>query len=351
MNKIATIPSIRLYNVSQYGLNYSTLNNEIYLNNQRLAHNASVPAYFIKENLIVYGIDNGKGNFIFDIKQNTLLEIGFISSIVSFSKNTIAYLYEPEAFTRKLIMFDLENPKNITIISDDNDLTYRIILEDKIFCNKKRNLIIAISYEGKDLFTFDTFSLPTYLYQGGPKKDEINKFIGLSGKLLWLTTKGNRIISLNADSGELVNYLDWKIEEGEFFVPRSSEASLNENKTHIFILSAYFVVINALNGKIELKLKVKDFFNSLANHVVVNTKLQGQYISFSASAEHSGIVKYIGLFNILNYQLDWFYEMEFNDKTFIPAGQVPQLAGDKLYILDSGHTLHIFEKEALPENK
>jgi hypothetical protein len=57
----------------------------------------------------------------------------------------------------------------------------------------------------------------------------------------------------------------------------------------------------------------------------------------------------LGVFNRQTRQIDWLHDMTLsidpNLGYVASLNQAPQISDDKLYVLDSGGTLHIFEKE------
>jgi len=74
------------------------------------------------------------------------------------------------------------------------------------------------------------------------------------------------------------------------------------------------------------------------------------YIYFTGSYNHQLSPYLLGVFNRKTLQVDWLYDFGnqlVNDKDYYAhsLNQAPQVGENKLYVLDSGGTLHIFECE------
>ena len=83
---------------------------------------------------------------------------------------------------------------------------------------------------------------------------------------------------------------------------------------------------------------------------IIHKTYTEDFIYFTASRTY-GLVPYlIGVFNRKTLSIDWLHDMTLpqntENKFCNSLNQAPQVDGDKLYVLDSGGTLHIFEKES-----
>lgn len=190
---------------------------------------------------------------------------------------------------------------------------------------------------GEERWSFHLTALPSFLYQGEPITDYVTRLIGVNENTIWLCTKGNRIVGIDINSGAMVHFVEWVKED---FVPRSAEANLNEDGTLIYLLSEFFCIINASNGNIIRKEKIP----ALKDYRVVNTAYKNNYIYFSACMRASGQTRFIGIFDVVNQNVLWFYDMGFDNRAFLPAGKVPQPVGDNLFIIDSEHILYQFNR-------
>lgn len=239
------------------------------------------------------------------------------------------------------ILWQTENKNRFTLLLSNEKFFSRDTIESSFYCES----ILS----GERFWTFDLKSLPKYVHYEGDKTEEITKVIGVFNKLVWLSTKGNCIISLDIESGDLRNFIEWKVDENTVS-PDAHSALLHYEKGEIHILNTdYYTIISAETGKVILNVKQIEFSNELPLYRRFFTRLYGDLMCFSCHLKSTG-KDFIGIFNIANQKLEWIYEMQLEfikgkGMAFLPPSSIPQISNNKLFIMDSEGVIYIFEKE------
>ncbi|HEY1192753.1 hypothetical protein [Flavobacterium sp.] len=173
--------------------------------------------------------------------------------------------------------------------------------------------------------------------------DKFHKFLGIAHDKLFVLSEQNRIIVLDINNGSILK----SIHSEEF--PDMTDSFMHPESLNIYCLSNTFVKVNSKSLEIEtLKKITKEKINPETNtnlYGIKDSSYQDKYISFTSyTSFKSGHAKWIGLFDYNIEEIVWHYELldETNSVTIL-AFESPQLAGDKLYVLDSENTLHILE--------
>ena len=128
----------------------------------------------------------------------------------------------------------------------------------------------------------------------------------------------------------------------------------NAAQTHLLaIRDSEFIEIDLRTAQISRNKDLESILGYEGKTITVKCMtLRDQHIFFTGSFNglvfHSGV---IGAFNIETEQIDWLHDMEFDRNTNFNMSSTPQLEGNRLYALDSGGTLHIFEREENTDTK
>ncbi len=176
---------------------------------------------------------------------------------------------------------------------------------------------------------------------------EYLKFIGVAYDKVFILTKNCHLVVLNNTDGTLFEILYSK----ETFL--CEDAFMHPEGKYIYNLGSYFVKINTETLKVETQkkfLEEKTADNpSPILYGIKNSSLQEEYISFTSfTKERFGFAKWVGLYDYSKEEVVWHHELlPVEGQLSIPAFEYPKLACDKLYVLDTEDTLHIFEKEPL----
>ena len=188
----------------------------------------------------------------------------------------------------------------------------------------------------------------------------IQKILGLYKDKLYIVNYASRIMELRASDGEMTGYwsdlqgITWRITNTMEYdaLPAPTNTILAPDEAKIFGLSWYFF------WEVDLETKDISFFDLTkefkAAKVSVNVtgKLtrQGERLFFTSSYseknEQNVWVKYysIGAFNTKTRQIEWTHPFDFTGVNGF-ASPAPIVEEDRLYVMDTQGTLHIFSKE------
>jgi len=242
-----------------------------------------------------------------------------------------------ELWCRNLIanLFEFHRDKQLVHSFHKNNSNF-------LYCNEDYyqltafTFILKSNFESEVLWEYDILETCN---------DKTHFLLGVAHNHLFVLTKGNRIIVLNVDDGSLIKTFEWtEPVDGTTYLPGLKEAFLNPEDECIYCLGNYFIKIDTQRLEVLTCRHVSTSFDEMAGITVKNSTLQGRYISFTGWREgYAGRGRMIGLFDIQSEEFVWIDDLS----QFIPAFQTPQLAGNRLYILDIENTLHIFERDSL----
>jgi hypothetical protein len=165
---------------------------------------------------------------------------------------------------------------------------------------------------------------------------EIDKILGVSAGILWVWLNGYQIVGIEITTGKICRHFSpFKgiFEDGKFYFnfPHFEE---EEDKIYFFERN-YWIEIDLKSQKTKILWQGQEENINLS----VFTK---DYIYFISSPSHSVYSNRIGVFDKSAKKIVWSTSL--NLETFITLNQI-QVGYNKIYVLDSGGTLHIFEKE------
>ena len=188
--------------------------------------------------------------------------------------------------------------------------------------------------------------------------DRIVKILGIVGDLLWFKTDFARLIALDITTGKPVYQLScnpadqekpqYKIVEG---IGRCYLRK--EDKAIIGISSSGFQAIDPNTAEVidRFIFREADPDGIGTYRSVFHPLLQGDYFTFlgEKEGEYSGIRK-VGIFDYKARRLVWECEVISEEEyratgNHLVAPQPLYMSGDKLYIRDLKHNLHIFQRE------
>ncbi len=222
-------------------------------------------------------------------------------------------------------------------------LTEKYFLTTSYLNNLELN---AIDNENGDLiWSFDFLQFPTWLdYDGSEKPTELQKLLGVYEDGLYISLTSGKILVLDVITGKQVALLinDKNKDQGYFNGHFSKVLELDE-KSGMLIqlfndrfttinLKTYEVIERTVQEMSDQKLYNKD-----------NFVFDDEYIYFTEKYN-----KKIGAFNRSTLKLDWLTSLHQENLMNIqdePYGRQLKLHDNRLYVLDSHNTLHIFEKD------
>jgi len=253
--------------------------------------------------------------------------------------------------TELLCIYKFDNSWN-SYYSIVNPYTNELILKDYIPYNLYVNEEIIVAYNNfkgeikriktdtTNIWQFPLSSLGADPYEPN-KNDEISKILGVVYGNLWLTTKAERIVALDVNTGE-------KKYQNEGF-----GVYLDEKSQNIFSIASN--IIEIINTR---TLSIEERFNFLEAdpkgigkyEYVYSPLLQGDYFTFLGRMPNDSDVFRAGIFDYKARKLVWEHqfisEEEYEQtRNHLLLPQPLYMSGNKLYIKDFKNNLHIYEKE------
>jgi outer membrane protein assembly factor BamB len=178
-----------------------------------------------------------------------------------------------------------------------------------------------------------------------PEDASIQQIIGIWEHQLLVFLDNNQILSLDINKGKIL----WELPDFDVHFPTGPSVAkamhfhwyLENGKLYILKHHQYFSV--DLNTQEVALLWQNEDKTYTINHCTYTEN----YIYFTAYGKEIEI-SILGVFNRKILQIDWLEKMimpRMDSYAYVSFNQAPQVAENKLYVLDSGGTLHIFERE------
>jgi hypothetical protein len=260
-------------------------------------------------------------NYLLQISDNSLKKLDFniglngkISNVITIFKENVLSCF--------------------SVVKKEVIVNFPITEQIKNYISDNENLFFQVET------TLKSLSLLTGEYEwevdlGG--YGEIDKILGISAGILWVWLNGYQIVGIEITTGNINHhFLPFKeiFEDGKFYFnfPHFEE---EEDKIYFFERN-YWIEIDLKSQKTKILWQGQEENINLS----VFTK---DYIYFISSPPHSVYSNRIGVFDKSAKKIVWSTQIALD--TFITLNQI-QVSEDKIYVLDSGGTLHIFEKEA-----
>ena len=297
--------------------------------------------------------------YIPDIYGNTYLimenEVRFLKDI--FIKDVISDSLLLVSKDKKTAVFEVKNNEFHYV------LNFRIFkfLEWKknIFLKNKNNIQGIEICTGQFLWEFSLSLLGKHKnpYTDEEKDFEVRRLIGIYNNILWVFLNAEGFIGLDIETGEL----KYRIPEYHQAIGKTSTSSYDDSKG--FFRSDY--LLNSEKGKI-LGLAVDVFIEidlTQEPPFVTQYGLQEEFEKYNIKKANDTAGSYVIQDNLLYFYLAEqlrFGVLDINTKEIIyvsePIAVVERddcftqlkdlkVSENKVYILDSNHTLHIFERE------
>ncbi len=197
---------------------------------------------------------------------------------------------------------------------------------------------------------------------------EVRKIIGVCGDILLVVVSGgfegknnvsNQLIGLSCQSGELL----WRLDMFDANGIRTHYGSYENlqidepNKRLLGLYSQGFIKVAVETGVVERfkhlsystgeELLRFEYKGKILTNIYSET-LVGEHLYFRATnianRRHSLSSNVIGAYNHQTETIDWLYEFE-DLAPSVSIKESPKVEGNRLYALDSGGTLHIFERD------
>ncbi len=181
----------------------------------------------------------------------------------------------------------------------------------------------------------------------GPKPAQIHQIVGISENILLVWMAGEQLLGLDVVTGKVF----WKIDFAPYFritkwFTGSYYWNIQNHKLYLLKYLYYFEIDLATQ---EVKILWQ---NPEESYSITHCCYTDEYVYFVASGSELGI-EILGTFNRLSLTIEWLESLtmpRLDSYSYVSFHQAPQVDGDRLYVLDSGGTLHIFEKQSSIQN-
>jgi len=261
------------------------------------------------------------------------------------------------------ILYDIQKDKIIWEREYINDVCG--IHEQGVYArgDKMKSVDFYSLENGSPLWQFSVSELGKRKWVNGSEtieeEGQVSKIIGIMGEVLVVVITGGgdrdrartQLIGLHTQTGELLWLLDGFEHEGITHPYLPTTATLMpdaQNEVLVGFQNRYFIEIDPQVGKVTRCHKIDDQsqIHNLAT-IMDSFSLQGDHLYFRTSVSSmGGFPTAIGAFNYKTETIEWLHVFEefAKEGKFIPINQ-PKAEGNRVYALDSGNTLHIFERE------
>ena len=256
--------------------------------------------------------------------------------------------------------YNLMNPITEEFLLSSH-IPYELYVEDDViiaYDNLRKKEIRRIDNSTEVLWSFPFVDLgEDNIYTPG-EVDSIVKILGIVGGLLWFSTQFGRLVALDIATGKVAyqfsgNPADQgKVEYTQ--VAGLGDCFFRESDSSIVCISYLgFQVFDGTTGDLaESCVFLEEDPDGIGSYrSVFHPLLQGDHFTFlgEKEGEYSGIRK-VGIFDYKARRLVWECEVISEEEyratgNHLVAPQPLYLSGDKLYIRDLKHNLHIFQRE------
>ena len=256
--------------------------------------------------------------------------------------------------------YNLMNPITEEFLLSSH-IPYELYVEDDViiaYDNLRKKEIRRIDNSTEVLWSFPFVDLgEDNIYTPG-EVDSIVKILGIVGGLLWFSTQFGRLVALDIATGKVAyqfsgNPADQgKVEYTQ--VTGLGDCFFRESDSSIVCISYLgFQVFDGTTGDLaESCVFLEEDPDGIGSYrSVFHPLLQGDHFTFlgEKEGEYSGIRK-VGIFDYKARRLVWECEVISEEEyratgNHLVAPQPLYMSGDKLYIRDLKHNLHIFQRE------
>lgn len=256
--------------------------------------------------------------------------------------------------------YNLMNPITEEFLLSSH-IPYELYVEDDViisYDNLRKKEIRRIDNSTEVLWSFPFVDLgEDNIYTPG-EVDSIVKILGIVGGLLWFSTQFGRLVALDIATGKVAyqfsgNPADQgKVEYTQ--VAGLGDCFFRESDSSIVCISYLgFQVFDGTTGDLaESCVFLEEDPDGIGSYrSVFHPLLQGDHFTFlgEKEGEYSGIRK-VGIFDYKARRLVWECEVISEEEyratgNHLVAPQPLYMSGDKLYIRDLKHNLHIFQRE------
>ena len=346
------------------GIIYSLLNDNLLYDNTLLMEGIDGTSIYKISDSLIQVFDEEKGCYYIDENFNIIKSNYFLIANEN-SKYLIAWANAVKisrgVYNRSICLLenDLVNVKEIIL---EENYQYLEAYTNDVFITSNKDVILGYHIFPTNLLW--EFSLASLGKWKNPYTDEeidfqVRRFIGIYNGIFWVFLNAEGFIGLDIETGEM----KYRIPEYDEVIGKTSTSSYDDSKG--FFRSDY--LLNSEKGKI-LGLAVDVFIEidlTQEPPFVTQYGLQEEFEKYNIKKANDTAGSYVVQDNLLYFYLAEklrFGILDINTKEIIyvsePIAVVERdnsftrlrdlkVSENKVYILDSNHTLHIFEREKL----
>ncbi len=289
-----------------------------------------------------------EGTGCIDLKTGRLKELNFLQSSVlltSLLQESKVLARHKDQNRKKIIqLIDLNLLKPDWEI--DADLQFIWGFDKGILgqLRGKSEIVFVDFMDGEIMWHYDLSKLDTYQdFDGSEKQIQITKILEIHEDKIYILLNSGKLLLLGSKSGEKITILKNDKHAKFDTFGNSIEIDILSNKLIQLAnqdlievdLKSLEVSITPIEDMKSSGLENFSFFAYDSNHIYFTDK------------DHQTL----GAVNRATHKLDWTHKLSqegISESERPRYGRELKLNGDRLYVLDNKHTLHIFEKEAHP---
>ncbi len=328
--------SRQINNISGYKAHNEKLflcaNHTIFLNNEIIQTNIDEASLMVFNEKLFFTSNTEKKTYYFDEKVS---EINFSSWLHTLFDSTVLifeYSFQERLFKifiynflKKEITNEVEKKISLWNLFRRNDFIY--------FYDYSKTILKSLS-----LLTGE-YEWQTQINRNG----EIFKILGVRKNELVVCWKRGidyfALLGINIQTGEIV----WNIDDN--FLLNGLSLYFTPNQNSLFSTkgedrNSYFIGIDLQNKQAKRYGEIPDLCKVKLS--ISSSLLKDELVYFTASTRHVFFPDTIGVFDYKTLKLLWKHTFDFDRNTHLKNIEVD---GNKFYVLDSGGTLHIFERE------
>lgn len=324
-------------------------NMEISVNNQTIATNVDTSTFslVVFDACLFFDIEDKK--FSFDFSSNTLNEWLDIRPYFFFVQDkkvlcTKNARIENGNFVWDTVLFDYSKSEVIS--------NYAKLSNVSVAFAKDTNLVICyLKTCGLTKFSLRTGNYEweldlggyKYLRHGREEEGKIDKIIGLWEHQLLVAMSDEELVSVDIHTGKVL----WKTSNfNNTYLPDWRNRSMFRMSYWLIEAGKLYQLDGNVYYSVDLETQQFDLLWHNANDenelTIVHKTYTEDYIYFTGAYHYQLSPNLVGVFNRKTLTIDWITAVE---NLTGSLNQPPQVADDKLYVLDTGGTLHIFARE------
>ena len=335
---------------------FGDVNGHLYVNKDKISDDVDTVSASLKIHNNFLFFDKNNISYMYDFDRKILHQIGDVRAYIESLENdsficTYGSIFSNGKYHWNTGLYDFKEKKLHKEFQELRNISIIYFLaEKKVIVYPKTNELACFSLEIEEYLWQTDLSNRKYLDVWQEEKEaKIQRIIGVYQNQLIVAFSHEELISIDTETGKILwetkdfvknNLPDWRNQSQFRFVYWHIE----NGKMYQLDGNIYYS-IDLYTQAVEILWKDEREDNYLT---IIHKTYTSDYIYFTGSYNHRLQPHLIGVFNRNTLTVDWVKDMNFNVDSqlgYPPSlNQAPQVDGDKLYVLDTGHTLHIFEK-------